>query len=314
MIQILANDGLDHDAVSALEKRGAVVHTRRLTDEQLLQVINDYDALVVRSATRVRRPLIESMQRTRLIIRAGVGTDNIDVAAAERHGVAVRNTPRASSASVAELVFAHLFSLSRYLYDANRRMPEQGHTHFNELKKQYADGRELRGKTLGLIGFGNIGQQCAGMALALGMKVAAYDPFVGAADLKITVAGTTVTVPVRTVSKEEVLRQADILSLHASGSAEALTADDFASMKDGVILINCARGGVLREAVLLQQLESGKVACAALDVFEQEPHPDVQVLRHPRLSLTPHIGASTREAQQRIGQEVVELICSFFNL
>ncbi|MCS6917461.1 MAG: D-2-hydroxyacid dehydrogenase [Chitinophagales bacterium] len=312
MIEVLANDGLDESAVTALLHKGIRVHTQKIPADQLPDAINNYDALIVRSATQVREPLIRHMKRTRLIIRAGVGVDNIDVEAAEQQGIAVKNTPRASSASVAELVFAHLFSLVRYLYDANRHMPDRGHTHFTELKKKYANGRELRGKTLGLLGFGNIGQECARIALGLGMKVVAYDPFVASADLHIPIGDTTVPVRMLTVSKNEVLREADFISIHASGGDEVLTADDFSLMKDGVGIVNCARGGVVRESVLLEQLRIGKVAYAALDVFEQEPAPDEQVLRHPRLSLTPHIGASTLEAQQRIGREIVDLLCSFF--
>ncbi|MCS6991734.1 MAG: D-2-hydroxyacid dehydrogenase [Chitinophagales bacterium] len=312
-IHVLANDGLSDDAIRVLENKGIRVDTHHLTEEQLAQAINNYDVLVVRSATRVPSSLIALMQRPRLIIRAGVGVDNIDLEAAQQKGITVKNTPRASASSVAELVFAHLFGMARFLFDANRQMPLIGHEQFNALKKKYADGQELQGKTLGLIGLGNIGQACARVALGIGMKVVAHDPYVSSASIVLNIGEVQVPVTITTTSKQEVLQQADFISLHVSGNQEVLTADDFALMKKGVGIINCARGGVFSESVLLQYLDSGKVAFAALDVFEHEPRPNPRVLAHPRISLSPHIGASTREAQQRIGMEVAELIIAFFN-
>lgn len=312
MKRILANDGIESAALNALQQAGFEVITAKVAQEELPAHINEFDALTVRSATKVRKPLIDVVTRTRLIIRGGVGLDNIDVEYAQAKGITVKNTPRASSLSVAELVFAHLFGAVRFLYDANRQMPTSGIEKFNELKKKYAGGSELKGKTLGLIGFGNIGQETAKIALGVGMKVVAFDPFVKHAVLKISVGSQEVTETIQTVSKDDVLRQADFISVHAAGSTEVLSADEFSKMKQGVGIINCARGGVIREEVLLENLNSGRVSFAGVDVYEEEPTKNASLLAHPRVSLTPHIGASTREAQDRIGKEVVEIITTFF--
>jgi D-3-phosphoglycerate dehydrogenase len=312
MIKILANDGIETSALNALQQAGFEVDTQKISPDELPACINQYDALTVRSATKVRKPLIEVITQTKLIIRGGVGLDNIDVDYAQAKGITVKNTPRASSLSVAELVFAHLFSGVRFLYDANRQMPAHGISQFNELKKKYAGGIELRGKTLGLIGFGNIGQETARIGLGLGMKILACDPMVKLADLKLEIAGKEYLILVHTVSKEEVLMQSDFISIHAAGSSEILTQEDFGKMKTGAGLINCARGGVINERVLLQYLNSGQIAFAGVDVYEDEPTKNAALLTHPNVSLTPHIGASTKEAQERIGREMVEIITDFF--
>jgi len=312
MIRILANDGIESAALKSLQEAGFEVITAKISQEELANHINEFDALTVRSATKVRKPLIDVITRTKLIIRGGVGLDNIDVEYAQSKNITVKNTPKASSLSVAELVFSHLFNAVRFLYDSNRQMPVNGINQFNELKKKYSSGTELRGKTLGLMGFGNIGQETAKIAFGAGMHVLAFDPFVKKADLKISVGGYEVSIPVVTVSKEEVIRNSDFISVHAAGSSEVLNADDFEQMKKGVGIINCARGGVIKESVLLENLDSGKVAFAGLDVYEEEPTKNTALLNHPKVSLTPHIGASTKEAQERIGSEIVEIITTFF--
>lgn len=312
MIRILANDGIEASAKSALETEGHEVVTEKIPQEQLADRINEFDVLTVRSATKVRKPLIDVITRTKLIIRGGVGIDNIDADYAQSKGITVKNTPRASSLSVAELVFAHLSGAIRFLHDSNRQMPVNGISQFNELKKAYSGGTELRGKTLGLLGFGNIGQETAKMALGVGMNVKAFDPFVKEVALKILIAGKEIEIVIATVSKEELLYASDFISIHAAGSQEVLTAEDFGVMKKGVGIINCARGGLVKESVLLENLDSGKVAFAGLDVYEEEPTKNSMLLNHPKVSLTPHIGASTREAQERIGKEIVEIIVGFF--
>ena len=313
MKRILANDGMENAALQALQQAGFEVITAKVPQEELPSKINEYDVLTVRSATKVRKPLIDVITRTKLIIRGGVGLDNIDVEYAQSKGITVKNTPRASSLSVAELVFAHLFGAVRFLNDSNRQMPVNGLSQFNDLKKKYAGGIELRGKTLGLIGFGNIGQETAKIGLGIGMNISAFDPYVKNAALKILVGGNDVNIAITTVSKEVVLQSSDFISIHAAGSAEVLNAEDFSKMKQGVGIINCARGGVIKEHVLLENLNSGKVAFAGLDVYEEEPTKNAALLSHPKVSLTPHIGASTKEAQERIGKEVVDIITAFFN-
>lgn len=312
MIRILANDGIEASAKSALEKEGFEVVTEKIPQEELAKRINEFDVLTVRSATKVRKPLIDVITRTKLIIRGGVGVDNIDVEHAQSKGITIKNTPRASSLSVAELVFAHLFGAIRFLHDSNRQMPVNGISQFNELKKRYSGGTELRGKTLGLLGFGNIGRETAKIALGVGMNVKAFDPFVKEAVLRILIAGKEIEIVIATVSKEELLYASDFISIHAAGNQEVLTAEDVSLMKKGVGIINCARGGLIREKVLLENLDSGKIAFAGLDVYEEEPTKNSFLLNHPKVSLTPHIAASTREAQERIGKEIVEIVVEFF--
>jgi len=305
---ILANDGIDAVGKSLLEKAGFTVITEKVAQENLAKEINDkgYVALTVRSATKVRKDLIDACPGLKVIGRGGVGMDNIDVEYARSKGIQVINTPAASSNSVAELVFAHLFNAVRFVYDSNRQMPNTGNTRFEELKKNYSKGIELRDKTMGIIGFGRIGQYTAKIALGCGMKVLAYDPFVKEAKLHLDIHGTQgVDVTIHTVSLEELIAQADVISMHVPGG-KMITAKEIAQMKQGVILVNAARGGVIDEADLLEGLSSGKIAHACLDVFENEPTPNEALLKHARISLTPHIGAATNEAQERIGVELAE--------
>ena len=311
-MKVLANDGIAQSGIDALEKGGFEVITTKVAQDQLINYINDHAivAVLVRSATTVRKEVIDACPNLKLIGRGGVGMDNIDVAYAREKGLHVINTPAASSASVAELVFAHLFNSVRFLYDANRNMPLDGDSKFKELKKAYAKGVELRGKTLGIIGFGRIGQATARIALGCGMKVIASDPFIDHMDVEVPFYdGQSVTFSINTTNKEEVLQQADFLTLHVPAQKEyVIGKKEFDLMKQGAGIINAARGGVVDEVALLDALDQEKLAFAALDVFEDEPKPAIKVLMHPKISLTPHIGAATGEAQDRIGTELAEQI------
>ncbi|WAC40308.1 D-2-hydroxyacid dehydrogenase [Pedobacter sp. SL55] len=314
MAKILANDGIDPIGKKLLEDAGHTVETQTVPQDQLVAALQNYDGLTVRSATKVRKELIDACPNLSLIGRGGVGMDNIDVDYARSKGIAVVNTPAASSLSVAELVFAHLFTGVRFLQDANRKMPVEGGAKFNDLKKAYAKGVELRGKTIGIIGFGRIGRETAAVALGLGMNVLAYDlfPFSGNITLNLTL-GIKVDIPVNTVSLEEVIANSDFISLHTPfADKPILGAAEFAAMKQGVGVVNCSRGGTIDEPALIEALNSGKVAFAGLDVFDNEPTPAAELLAHPKISLTPHIGASTNEAQERIGTELANLIIDHF--
>ena len=266
----------------------------------------------MRSATKVRKDIIDACPSLKIIGRGGVGMDNIDVEYAREKGINVINTPAASSASVAELVFAHLFSGCRFLTDSNRKMPVEGDTKFAELKKAYTKGVELRGKTIGIIGFGRIGQEVAKMALGLGMRVLAVDNFAEKVNLKVEFFnGQSVDFEIKTQSKEGVLKEADFVTLHVPAQKEFVIGQkEFDLMKNGAALVNCARGGVVDEEALLKALDSGKLAFAGLDVFINEPTPAKSILSHPKISLTPHTGASTNEAQDRIGISLAEQIIS----
>jgi len=306
--KILANDGIDAVGKELLEKAGFTVITDKVAQENLANEINEkgYVALTVRSATKVRKEVIDACPALKVIGRGGVGMDNIDVEYAREKGIQVINTPAASSNAVAELVFAHAFSAVRFLYDSNKQMPANAEDKFEELKKKYAKGIELKGKTFGIIGFGRIGQSVAKMALGLGMKVLAFDPFVSETTLELEIDGLKpIPVPIKTVGMDKVLQNSDFITFHVPGG-KLITRHEIASMKNGVILINTARGGVINEDDLLEGLNSGKIACAGLDVFENEPRPSLGILNHPKISMTPHIGAATNEAQERIGVELAE--------
>ena len=311
-MKVLANDGISQSGIEALEKGGYEVITTTVAQEQLENYINEKDisVLLVRSATKVRKDLIDACPNLKIIGRGGVGMDNIDVEYARDKGISVINTPAASSHSVAELVFGHLYGLARFLHKSNRDMPLEGDSNFKGLKKAYAKGTELKGKTLGVLGFGRIGQATAKVALGAGMKVIAFDPFMDAADLQLDFFdGQKVNFNIKTVSKEEVLKQADFLTLHVPAQKDYVIDEaEFNMMKDGVIIANAARGGVVNEVALVKAIENGKVARAALDVFEKEPKPEIQLLMNPALSLTPHTGAATNEAQDRIGVELASQI------
>jgi len=313
-MKILANDGISKNGVEELEAAGFEVSTVTVAQEQLENYINNEGivALLVRSATTVRKDLIDACPSLKIIGRGGVGMDNIDVEYARGKGLHVINTPAASSESVAELVFAHLFSGVRYLYDANRNMPLDGDSKFKSLKKAYAKGTELRGKTLGVIGFGRIGQATAKIGLGLGMKVIAHDPFMDKASVTVPFFdGQSLTFDIEIQTKEAVLKQADFLSLHVPAQKDfVIGTAELELMKDGAGLVNAARGGVVDEVAMVEALKSGTLSFAGVDTFENEPTPAVQVLMTPNVSLTPHIGAATTQAQERIGSELASQIIS----
>jgi D-3-phosphoglycerate dehydrogenase len=316
-MKILANDGIAPIGKKNLEAGNFEVITDFVSQDELIKSINDnnYVGLLVRSATTVRKDLIDACPDLKLIGRGGVGMDNIDVEYARSKGIEVINTPAASSQSVAEKVMAHLFSMSRSLYDAHRRMPEEGHTEFKALKKKYGKGIELRGKTIGIVGFGRIGQKVAKYALGCGMKVIAFDPYVKEALIIVEVAEFKVNVTIKPVSLDEILANSDFITMHVpmlEGGKAVITKAEFSKMKDGVIIVNAARGGVIDEQDLIDNLDNGKVAHAALDVFVNEPNPRKDLLNHPKISATPHIGAATVEAQDRIGEELAEQIITYF--
>ena len=314
MFRILANDGIDPIGKELLENAGFKVDTTHIPQDQLSEGLKNYDGITVRSATKVRKELIDSCPNIKLIGRGGVGMDNIDVDYARSKGVAVVNTPAASSLSVAELVFAHLFTGIRFLQDSNRKMPIEGNTKFNDLKKAYAKGIELRGKKIGVIGFGRIGRETAKVALGLGMEVLAYDLFEIPNELELIIGvNTKVNCPIKVVSIDQLIKDADFISLHVPFSEKpVLGKNEFDNMKNGVGVVNCSRGGTIDEDALIEALNSGKVSFAGLDVFDNEPTPRQDLLSHPKVSLTPHIGASTNEAQERIGTELANLIIDFF--
>ncbi|WP_202909708.1 D-2-hydroxyacid dehydrogenase [Mucilaginibacter pedocola] len=314
MIKILANDGIDPIGKKMLEDAGFFVDTNNIPQDELPARLGEYDAITVRSATKVRKALIDAVPSLKLIGRGGVGVDNIDVDYAKEKGIGVYNTPASSSLSVAELVFAHLFGGVRFLADSNRKMPVEGTTKFNDLKKAYAKGIELRGKTLGILGFGRIGREVAKIAIGVGMDVLAFDVFPFNPEVEVVLGGGFVAkVTVKAATKEEIIANADFISLHTPFVDKPLIgAEEFAAMKKGVGLVNCSRGGLINETDLIAALDSGKVAFAALDVFDNEPTPRADILAHPKISLTPHIGAATNEAQERIGVELASLIIQHF--
>lgn len=314
-MKVLANDGISEAGKIALEKGGFEVITTKVAQEQVANYINqnNIEVLLVRSATKVRKDIIDACSSLKVIGRGGVGMDNIDVDYARSKNIHVINTPASSSESVAELVFAHLFTGVRYLYDANRNMPLEGDTNFELLKKTYANGIELRGKTLGIIGFGRIGQAVAKMAIGLGMQVLAFDKFVPEATFSLSFFdGQQLQFDIKTTSFEEVLKNSDFITIHTPAqNGYLIDAKEIELMKPNVGIVNCARGGVINEVALIEALDN-KVLFAGLDVFENEPNPEIQILMHPKISLTPHIGAATLEAQDRIGTELAEQIIGIF--
>jgi len=312
-MKILANDGIAADGKIILEKAGFTVDTEKVPQDKLHEVIGNYDVLIVRSATKVNKQVMENHGNLKLVVRAGVGLDNVDAAFASEKGIDVANTPNSSTLSVAELVFAHLSGAVRFLYDSNRQMPTNGKKDFNALKKKYSDGRELRGKTLGIFGFGRIGQEVAKIAISLGMNVIAYDPFVKSAKLVFNHLPfkPSPELEIITGSFEEVLADSDFITLHlphTAGEPALIGQEEFNRMKNKAGIVNAARGGVIDEKELIKALESGKISFAALDVFENEPDVNEDLLKSASISLTPHIAASTVEGQDRIGLEVAKVI------
>jgi D-3-phosphoglycerate dehydrogenase len=317
MIKILANDGISQSGKEALVNAGFDISTMTVSQEQLISHIQSEDitVLLVRSATTVRKQLIDQCPGLKIIGRGGVGMDNIDVEYARSKGINVINTPAASSSSVAELVFAHLYSGVRFLHESNRNMPLEGDSNFKGLKKAYAKGVELRGKTLGIIGFGRIGRETAKIALGIGMNVIAFDKFLESAEIKLEfMGGKYVDFNIKISKFEDLLKNSDFISLHVPAQKKhVIDKKEFDLMKEGVGIINAARGGVLNEIELVSALDSGKVSFAGLDTFENEPKPEIKLLMHPNISLTPHIGAATSEAQDRIGLELADQIARILN-
>lgn len=320
MAKILANDGIDKAGKAILEAAGITVSTDKIAQEDLPVALKEFDGILVRSATTVRKDLIDACPNLKLIGRAGVGMDNIDVAYAREKGLKVINTPEASSQSVAELVFAHMFTMTRFLHDANRNMPgSETKERFNELKKNYSAGIELKNKTLGIIGFGNIGQAVARMGLGLGMNIMPFK--LRAEDVKIeidffrTMTNAKMVLTMKCVPFEQLLAESDFITLHVpfpKGAPPIIAKREFEQMKKGVMVVNTARGGAVHEGDLIEALNNGKVAAAGLDVFEGEPIIKEEIRNHPRVSLSPHIGGSTLEAQERIGIEIAEKIVAHF--
>jgi len=309
MAKILINDGIHPSGLALLKEAGHEVQTDKIVQELLVEQLPAFDVVCVRSATKIREDLIKQCPNLKIIGRGGVGLDNIDVTFAKSQNIAVINTPAASSRSVGELAIAHLLSVARFLYKSNRNMPQDGDSEFKVLKKSFSKGIELEGKTIGIIGAGRIGREAAKAALGMGMKVVFHDPYVADVNINMTVNGQELNFDFETASMDDMLATADAISLHVPFTGNAvLGKSEFAKMKDDVIIINAARGGTIDEEALLEALDSGKVSAAGLDVFENEPTPRKELLEHPNISLTPHIGASTNEAQEKIGIELAEQI------
>ena len=301
-MRILVTDGMDKTAMAALRADGHEVVEQFYEPDELGTALREFDAVVVRSKTKVRAKHIDEAKggKLKLIIRGGVGVDNIDVKYAEEAGITVKNTPRASSESVAELAMAHMFSCSRYISIAGHSMREG-----KWEKKAYGKGVELSGKTLGIIGFGRIGQKLGAMAKAMGMTVIAFDIY--------HVPGIEEQLGMKYVEMDELFAQADFISLHppAIDGKPLICAENIAKMKDGVIFVNTSRGNNVDETALLEALNSGKVRAAGLDVYAEEPSVNAALYSHPNVSCTPHIGAATVEAQKRIGMEIVDIVRGF---
>ena len=310
MVKILVNDGIEADGKLMLEKAGYQVDTTFIPQADLPKALPNYDAIVVRSATQVRKELIDLCPNLKIIARGGVGVDNIDVDYARSKGIEIITTPAASSQSVAELAMGHIFSLSRFLHRSNREMATGD---FKKMKSAYAEGIQLRGKTIGIVGFGRIGQEVARMALAMGMKVLPFDPYINEIDLTINITDVQVILKLKTVSMDELLENSDFVTVHTpSVSKPVISTEEIAKMKKGTFVINSARGGVIDEDALLLGLESGQIGGAGLDTFKGEPNPRPELLNHPKVSVSPHIGASTLEAQANIGLELGQKIIAYF--
>ncbi|MGI9583438.1 D-2-hydroxyacid dehydrogenase [Chryseobacterium sp. RRHN12] len=312
-MKVLANDGISKAGENALKEAGIEILDNRVAQDHVINFINDNNVtvLLVRSATKVRQDLIDACPGLKIIGRGGIGMDNIDVEYARSKGIKVINTPTASSKSVAELVFGHFISLARFLHESNRLMPLEGETHFNAMKKSFSNAHELSGKTLGVIGFGSIGQEVVKIGIALGMKITVLtrSPKTEVLTLNFFDGQSVHFEITSTNDMEAFLKDADFISINTPKTNEyILDTAQFEKMKDGVYIVNTARGGVINEVALIDFIESGKVAGAALDVFENEPSPELPLLMNPALSLSPHVGGNTVDAQEKIGIELAEQI------
>jgi D-3-phosphoglycerate dehydrogenase len=311
-MKVLANDGISESGIKKLEEYGFNVDLTTVAQEQLVDYINtnSINSLLVRSATQVRKDIIDNCPSLKIIGRGGVGMDNIDVEYAKSKGIQVINTPAASSKSVAELVFSHLFSCVRFLHESNRSMPLDGDSKFKDLKKSYAKGTELSGKTLGIIGFGRIGQEVAKIGIGIGMNVIFFDKINKEVSLTLNFFdGQSKTFNLTSSSYEDLLNSSDFITVHIPASDKyIIDSNEFSQMRNGVGILNLSRGGILNEEELLKNIESGKVSFAGIDTFENEPKPSIKILMNSNISLTPHIGAATNEAQDRIGVELADKI------
>lgn len=312
-MKVLANDGMSQMGIDFLQKNNIEFVDHKVAQNQLADFINEnqISVLLVRSATEVRKDLIDACPSLKIIGRGGIGMDNIDVEYARGKGIHVINTPTASSRSVAELVFGHFFSLSRYLHDANRMMPLEGETKFSALKKSYAKATELSGKTLGIIGFGSIGKEVAKIGIGMGMKIRVLTTKARKEQISLEFFdGQSCSFEIQTEEQiSAFLPHVDFLSLNVPKTQGYLIdAEEFRKMKSNAIIVNTARGGVLNERALLDALEDGEIAGAALDVFENEPTPSMAVLMNPKISLSPHVGGNTQDAQDKIGLELAQQI------
>lgn len=317
-MRVLANDGISKAGEQALKDAGIEVLDNRVAQDHVINFINEnnVDVLLVRSATKVRQDLIDACPNLKIIGRGGIGMDNIDVEYAIEKGKYIINTPTASSKSVAELVFGHFLSLARFLHESNRLMPLEGDTHFNAMKKSFSNAYELSGKTLGVIGFGSIGQEVAKIGISLGMKVKVLTRKPQTEILTLNFFdGQSVKFEITSSNDMDAfLKEADFISINTPQTNEyIIDAPQFEKMKDGVYIVNTARGGVLNEVALIDFIESEKVAGAALDVFENEPNPELPLLMNPALSLSPHVGGNTVDAQEKIGLELAEQIIKLKN-
>ena len=315
-MKILANDGIAKNAVEILNENGFEVYLEKVDQENLIEFINTnkINVLLVRSATQVRKNLIDKCKSLKIVGRGGVGMDNIDVEYAKSKDILVINTPAASSNSVAELVFAHLFSGSRFLYDSNKNMPLEGEKNFKSLKKNYSKGMELKNKNLGIIGLGKIGLEVSRIGFGIGMNILGFDKFISENSIEVKLNDQSdFTFKIDLTSLDELLEKSDFVTLHVPAQKEYIIGKkEFKKMKNGSAIINASRGGVVDEVELIRNLDNGKIKFAGLDTFENEPTPSVSILMHPKISLTPHIGAATCEAQDRIGEELAEQICEFY--
>ena len=311
-MKVLANDGISESGIDKLEEYGFDVDLTKVAQEQLIDYINtnSISTLLVRSATQVRKDIIDSCPSLKIIGRGGVGMDNIDVEYAKSKGLHVINTPAASSKSVAELVFSHLFGCVRFLHESNRSMPLDGDSKFKDLKKSYAKGTELSGKTIGIVGFGRIGQEVAKIAIGIGMNVLFYDKLHKEANLILDFFdGQSTSFNINSSSFEDLLKESDFISVHIPATDKyIIDSKEISQMKNGVGILNLSRGGILNEEELLKNIENGKVSFAGIDTYEDEPNPSIKILMNSNISLTPHIGAATNEAQDRIGVELADKI------
>ena len=316
-MNVLANDGISQEGVEKLTAAGFNTILESVDQENIIDFINEnnIEVLLVRSATKVRKDLIDNCKSVKIIGRGGVGMDNIDVSYAKEKGIHVINTPAASSISVAELVFSHLFSCVRSLHISNREMPLDGDKEFKNLKKKYAGGSELKGKTLGIVGFGRIGQEVAKIGIGVGMNVIFYDLHNKKAKIEINFFdGSSKKFELESSTFDELLKESDFISLHVPAQKDYIIGDkEFSLMKNGAGIINAARGGVIDEESLIKHIDNKNLSFAALDTFENEPTPSIKILMNQKISMTPHIGAATKEAQKRIGIELAEQIINIYN-